>query len=178
MGLNILLLVKEFDIIEAQIIGGKPGLAIGTITLNDVIVHPPLLKCVVETGGIANPTPGTIETAPIKAEIVEGENGEVLVLFVPKEGTSFGEIKFLDKGAEECAANGVSAALTGSFLGLALPQRTEVLRQAWVFEAAEHNFFLASGALDTASLKFGTEALTLTGLSLVLLTSDAAFGPF
>ena len=179
LGINVLLLSNSISVKKgAIIIGGKPGTNEETVVFSGVTVDPPLQKCVAETGGIPNPTPGIIETKLLKTEIVEGQNGEVLILFTPKEGATFVEIKFLNKGTEECAANGASAAVTGSILGLPLPQRTEVLRQNLVFEAAEHNFFLSSGALNTAGLKFGTEVATLTGLTLVLLTNDAVFGPF
>jgi hypothetical protein len=180
LGINILLLSNSISVKKgAIIIGGKPGTNEETVVFNGVTVDPPLSKCVAETGGISNPTPGVIETKPLKTEIVEGENGEVLILFTPKEGTTFVEILFLNKSAtEECAANGAKAPVTGSILGLPLPQRVEVLRQNLVFEAAEHNFFLSSGALNTAGLVFGTEPATLSGLTLILLTNDAVFDPF
>jgi hypothetical protein len=180
LGINVLLLSNSISVKKgATIIGGKPGTNEETVVFSNVTVDPPLQKCVAETGGIANPTPGVIETKPLKTEIVESENGEVLILFTPKvAGEPFVEIKFLNKGTEECAGNGVSAPVTGSILGLPLPQRTEVLRQNLVFEAADKNFILASGALNTAGLKFGAEPATLTGLTLILLTNDANFGPF
>jgi hypothetical protein len=180
LGINVLMLASSASLRSGTVIaGGRPGGGEGTIAITGVTVDPPLQKCVAETGGIANPTPGVVETVPLKGEIVEGENGEVLILFTPKVvGEHFVELKFLNKGTEECAANGVSAAVTGSILGLLSPQRTEVLRGDLVFEAAEHNFFLASGALNTAGLKFGTEVATITGLALVLLTNDAIAGAF
>jgi len=181
IGINFLLLSNSISVKKgAVIIGGKPVTSEETIVFSGFTADPPLQKCAVETGGIANPTPGVIETALLKTEIVEGENGEVLILFTPKvAGSAFFTLKFLNKSAtEECALNGAEAEVKGSFLGLPLPQRTEVLRQNLVFEAAEHNFFLSSGALDTAGITFGTQALTLTGLTLVLLTNDAVFGPF
>ena len=179
LGINFLLLSNSISVKKGAIIsGGKPGTNEETIVFSGVTADPPIQKCAVETGGIASPTPGVIETKPIKTEIVEGENGEVLVLFTPKEGNILFEFEFLNKGIEECVLNGANAAITGSFLGLPLPQRTEVLRQNLVFEAAEHNFFLSSGALDSAGTKFGTEVFSFTGLTLVLLTNDAVFGPF
>ena len=179
LGINVLMLSNSGSLKSGAVIsGGKPGGGEGTIAITGVTVDPPLQKCVVETGGIPTPTQGVVETKLLKGEIVEGENGEVLILFTPKEGSTFVELKFLNKGTEECAANGASAEVTGSILGLLSPQRTEVLRGDLTFEAAEHNFFLASGTLNTAGLTFGAEAATLTGLALVLLTSDAIAGAF
>jgi hypothetical protein len=180
LGINILMLSSEVSVGSgAQIIGGKPGTNEETVIFKGVTVDPPLQKCVAETGGITNPVAGTIELKPVKTEIVEGENGEVLVLFTPKvAGGAFTEILFLNKGTEECAANKLLAALTGSFLALPLPQRAEVLRQDLDFEPAEKTYFNSAGTLGTAGLKFGAEAVTLTGLTLVVLASDAVFGAF
>jgi hypothetical protein len=63
-------------------------------------------------------------------------------------------------------------------LGLALPQKTEVLRQNLVFEAVTKEYKNSAGAFKKAGLFFGEEASTLSGLVLVILNSDAAFGPF
>jgi hypothetical protein len=180
LGINVLLLSSEISVGSgAQIIGGKPGTNEETVIFKGVTVDPPLQKCVAETGGIANPVAGTIETKLLKTEIVEGENGEVLILFTPKTaGGPFTEILFLNKGTEECAANKALAAVTGSLLALPLPQRAETLRNDLDFEAAEKTYFNSAGTLATAGLKFGAEAATLTGLSLVVLASDAVFGAF
>lgn len=180
LGINVLLLSSEISVNSgAQIIGGRPGTNLETVVFKGVTVDPPLQKCVAETGGIAKPVAGTIETKPLKTEIVEGENGEVLILFTPDEaGAAFTSILFLNKGAEECAANNALSSITGSLLALPLPQRAEVLHQDLDFEAAEKTYFNSAGTLGTAGLKFGTEPATLTGLSLVVLASDAVFGAF
>jgi hypothetical protein len=179
LGINVLLLSSEISVNSgAQIIGGRPGTNLETVKFTGVTVDPPLQKCVAETGGITNPVAGTIETRPLKTEIVEGENGEVLILFTPEGGGNFTEILFLNKGTEECAANKALAQVTGSLLALSLPQRSEVLRNDLDFEAAEKTYFNSAGTLGTAGLKFGTEAATLTGLTLVVLASDAVFGAF
>jgi hypothetical protein len=179
LGINILMLATEISVKGgATIDGGRPGTSEEAVVFKGFTADPPFQKCTVETGGVANPTPGVVETTPLKTEIVEGENGEVFMLFTPKEGTNVTELTFLNKGSEECSFNGAEFSVTGSILGLPLPQRTGVLRQNLIFEGAEHNFFLASGALATAGLKSGTELFTITGLTLVLLTNDAVFGPF
>jgi hypothetical protein len=179
LGINWLLLSSEVSVGSgAQIIGGRPGTNLETVVFKGVTVDPPLQKCVAETGGITKPVAGTIETRPLKTEIVEGENGEVLILFTPEGGGNFTEILFLNKGIEECAANNALFSLTGSFLALPLPQKAEVLRQDLDFEAAEKTYFNSAGTLGTGGIKAGTEPFTLTGLTLIVLASNAVFGAF
>jgi hypothetical protein len=111
----------------------------------------------------------------LKGEIVEGENGEVLILFTPR-AQPFTTILLL---GGSCVGTNIPAEVTGSILALPSPQRTEVLRGDLVAEPMGGNtFFSVSGALGTAGLSFGGNVATLTGLTLMLLTSDQVAGIF
>lgn len=176
-GIAVLLLSNKLTTSGGLLFGGRPGTSEETLIFENVTVDPPLSGCTAETGGIPNPVPGVVATAALKNEIVEGQNGEVLIRYVPKAaGGAFTTIKFL--GAS-CAANGVEGEVTGGILGLPLPQRTSVLRQNLVFPSIEQLFLLASGGgRESTSLSFGGNQATLTGLTLIVLNSDAAWGPF
>jgi hypothetical protein len=78
-GIGILMLASQGSLEGAVIIGGKPGTGEGTLVFEDVIVDK--VGCTVES--LPNPAVGTIRTKLLKGEIVEGENGEVLILFAP-----------------------------------------------------------------------------------------------
>jgi hypothetical protein len=169
-GISVLLLAKKIRAEGGIIIGGRPGTNEETLVFEEVTADK--AGCTVESRGSAT---GTVRTSLLKTEIVEGENGEVLILFVPKV-QPFTTLLLL--GAS-CVGANIPAEVTGEILGLSLPQRTEVLRQNIVFPSKEQNFFLASGVLNTSSgLSFGGNAATLEGLALFLLTNDLAFGPF
>jgi hypothetical protein len=172
-GAEILFLSNKIKVEKALILGGKPGTNQEVIVFENVTVDKPTSGCTIES--LPNPQPGVLRTGLLKTEIVEGENGEVLILFSPKEGTAFTTLLLL--GAT-CTFANIPAELTGSFLGLPLPQRTEVLRQNVVFPSVENKFFLSTGVLNTAGLKFAGNPLTFSGLTLIILTSDAVFGPF
>jgi hypothetical protein len=176
-GATLLLLSTEVTTEGGTIFGGSPGTNEEVIVFKNFTSDFPLAGCTVES--LPNPVAGTVRTSLIKTEIVEGENGEVLILFTPKAGgESFFTLLLLKKGTESCTLANIPLDLSGSFLGLPLPQRTSVLRQNLVFSAKENNFFLVNGTLDQASLKVGTEPFTFAGLTLVILNSDLPFGPF
>lgn len=177
-GTNVLLLSTKISVEKGLLFGGRPGTNEEVVVFEGVTADFPLTACTPETGGIANPTPGIVKTVTLKTEIVEGENGEVLILFTPKEGAAFVKIKFL--GASCPLGSGTEAPVEGSVLGLPLPQRVEVLRQNLVFPAVTDLYLLVNGETKPllAALTFGAEPATLTGLTLILLTSDKVFGPF
>jgi hypothetical protein len=171
----ILFLSNRLTADNAAIVGGRPGASEETLLFENVTVNTPT-GCTVETGGVEKPIAGTIAMHPLKTQIVEGQNSEVLILFTPKEGTALTTIKFL---GSVCLLAGAEANLEGGFLGLPLPQKVEVLRQNIVLPSVEQKFLLASGgAQQTTGLTFSGRAVTLTGLTLLILTSDASFGPF
>lgn len=167
----------------ALIFGGKPGTGEEVLELESVVVDNPI-GCVVETGETASPVAGTIVTNLLKTEIVEGQsggrgNGEPLILVTPKVGTTFTSILFLNKGTEKCSIAGSLGKVTGSFLGLPLPEKTEVVRGAGDEEAVTKEYLVAAGgAAKTAGLTFAGSRATITGLVLVTLTSKEAGGVF
>jgi hypothetical protein len=172
---GLLWLSSKLTVDDGLIFGGRPGTNEETFLFENATVDEPA-GCTIETGGVEKPVAGTIAFHPVKTEIVEGQNGEVLMRLVPKEGTVFTTIKFL--GAA-CGLAGAEAQLEGGILGLPLPQRTAVLRQNIVFPSVEQTFLLASGgARKTTGLVFEGEPVTFTGLTLLLLKSDLVFGPF
>lgn len=175
LGISTLLLSNEISVEKAALIGGKPGTNEEVVVFKNVTVDEPK-GCVVETPGNA---PGTIKTNLLKTEIVESDpGGEPLILFVPKEGTTYVELRFLNKGTESCAASIIGTAkVTGSILAEPLPALKEVLTGDLDFEAKTKNYILSNGVLHTAGLNF-LGAATLTGLSLVLLTKHEVFGAF
>jgi hypothetical protein len=123
---------------------------------------------------------GTVQTVLLTTEIVEGAkesagNGEVDILFTPKTGTTFATFLF---AGSPCKLAGAEASVSGSVLGLALPQKIEVLRQNLLFEAVTKEYKNSAGAFKKAGLILGGEPSTLSGLVLVILNSDAAYGPF
>jgi hypothetical protein len=167
----------------ALIFGGKPGTNQEVVEFESVTVDNPT-GCVAETGEVTSPVVGNVTTHALKTEIVEGQsggrgNGEPLILFTPKEGTTFTGILFLNKGAEKCNVAGALGKVTGSILGLPLPQKTEVVDGNLVFEAVTKEYLVAAGgAIQKAGLTFAGSAATLSGLTLVILTSKEAFGAF
>lgn len=182
-GVAILLLSNRLKANGGLIFGGRPGTNEETIEFENVTVDNPQ-HCVIES--LPNPVVGTVRTSLLKSEIVEGQsggvgNGEPLILFIPKTGAVFTEIRFLDAPGETCPIKNAEGALQGSILGLPLPQRTSVLRQNLVFPALTDLYLISTGgAVKLAALSVvGTGSpATLTGLTLVVLNSDESFGPF
>jgi hypothetical protein len=174
-GVGTLLLSTEVSVEPgARIIGGQPGTNLEVVLFRGVTVHKPA-KCAVGNGG-------TIKTVPLTTEIVESaavgvETGEALILFRPETGGTFAEFELTNKGAEVCALGGISLQVGGNILGLPLPIG-EVLRQNLIFEARTKEYRPFGGTAKKAGLLFGGNAATLTGLVLVLLTSDEAFEAF
>jgi hypothetical protein len=159
----------------AQIVGGVPGTAESTIVLLNVTVDNPA-NCGIAQSGVA----GQIQTVHLKTEIVEGATAgvgtnEVETLFIPKSGTTFATFELT--GAS-CLVKGTVAPVSGSVLALALPQKTEVLRQNLVFEPKSKEYHNHAGEFKTAGLIFAGAAATLQGLTLVLLNADQVYGPF
>jgi len=175
-GATALLLSTLVEVLPgAQIIGGVPGTNEETALFLGVTVDNPA-NCGVAQNGIA----GQVQTVLLKTEIVEGAvasagNNEVDILFSPKAGTTFATFELT--GAS-CLAKGTIAPVSGTVLALALPQKTEVLRQNLVFEANTKEYHNHAGEFKKAGLLFGGAAATLEGLVLVILNSDQVFGPF
>jgi hypothetical protein len=174
-GAAALLLSTEVSVEKgAHIIGGVPGTNEEVVVFKGVTVDKPA-KCAV--------VGKTVKTKALKTEIVEGAktkegNGEVDILFVPKEGETFAEFELENNGTETCPLAGAKPAVTGSILALPLPQKTEVLAQNYDFEAITKEYRNFKNEFKTAGLVFGGNPATLTGLVLVLLTSDEKWGPF
>lgn len=183
-GLAVLLLSNKLKVkAGAQIFGGQPGTNEETLEFESVVVDSPFPgKCVAES--LPNPVVGNVSTLPLKTEIVEAEpsgkgNGEALVLFTPKSGTTFTEIRFLNKGTETCPLNLVEGPVTGSALALPLPSTsTEVELGVLDSEATTKEYKSFGGPGGKAGLVFAGSAATLAGLSLVVLTSKEKFGAF
>ena len=178
-GGKILLLSSKLSVEHGLIFGGRPGTDEETIVFENVTVDQPG-GCVVES--LPNPTVGTVRTRLLKSEIVEGNNGEALILFAPKtEGEAFISLLFINKPPNgACSLNEASGFdVTGDLLGLPLPRGVEVLRQNLVFPAVTNEFFLAAGGgVEKAGLGLAGSPFIFKGLTLFLLTSDAVFGPF
>lgn len=158
----------------AKIFGGVPGTSEEVLELESVVVDKPA-KCAVAGERIT--------TSPVKGEIVEGASsgkgdGEVDVLITPRTGTTFTTVEFVNKGTEECILKGQKPAVTGSKLGLALPQRAETVRGAGDEEASTKEYKNSAGAFRTVGLTFAGEPATVTGLVLVELVSGEKAGLF
>jgi hypothetical protein len=181
LGAAILLLSNKVTVTGGKIIGGTPGTNEEIVKFENVTVDSPSTKCTAETGGISNPVAGTIETALLSSQIVEGETShQPLILFSPKTAAAFVTIKFLNKGTEVCPVAGATGEVTGNILAQPLPTLGETLNGDLDFEAPVQSFLLsAGGSAESAGLKFaGTEAATLTGLLLNVLTTDEKYGAF
>jgi hypothetical protein len=175
-GASTLLLSTEIGVLAgAKIIGGKPGTNEEIVIFKGVTVDKPA-KCVVESEGLPA---GIVQTVLLHTEIVESDvTHEPLILFGPKAGTAFVNLLFLNKGTEECVIKGVLAPVTGNILAEPLPALTETKNGHLVFEAPTKKFVLSNGTLEEAGLVFGGNAASLSGLSLVLLTSGQSYGAF
>ena len=177
-GLEVLLLSTNVSVEDGLLFGGRPGDSREAIIFRSVTVAKPV-NCVVAIPHLLNPVLGKIDSGPMNDEIVEGENGEVLILITPEVGSSFIEVLFLDKSATEtCPLKNVIVNIEGNVLALPSSQKKELLRQDLVFPSVENNFFLSSGTLDKAALLYLGQPVTLQGLTLALLASDAVWGPF
>jgi hypothetical protein len=176
-GISALLLSTEVSASAgSRIIGGDPGTNEESRVFKGVSFDGALATCGVSQSGVA----GQIQTTPLRSEIVEaisrGERtNEVLILFAPKTGETFAT--FESTGAS-CPDKGVVLPLTGSVLGLPLPQKTEVVRQALDFEAVTKEYRTTNNQIKTAGLVFAGSAATLSGLVLVILKSGLAYAPF
>ncbi len=178
-GSKTLLLSNTFKVAPgAKIFGGKPGTNEEIVEFTNVTVDQPA-NCEVESLFEGKVTPvGTVKTQALKTEIVEGQTSQQpLILFTPKTGTAFAELRFL--GAN-CIVKNQEPTVTGSILGDPLPHLTEVLTGLLDFEPSTGNEFLLSsgGAAETAGLKFAGNAATLGGTALVTLISDERYGAF
>jgi hypothetical protein len=160
----------------ARIIGGIPGTAEGTGVLESVKVDKPANCEVKQAGGSA----GVIQTVSLKSEIVEGAsaekgNGEVDILGTPKTGTTYATFEFI---GSSCVLKGTSLAVAGSVLGLALPQKSEVVTGLGDTPAATSEYKNQAGAFKKAALTFAGNLATLTGASLGTLVSGEKAGAF
>jgi hypothetical protein len=178
-GAPVLFLSNKATVSSGKIIGGTPGVGEETIKFENVAVDTPK-GCTLETGGIANPTPGIIETTLSKIEIVEGETSrQPLILFGPKVGKTWIAVKFLNKGSESCGLAGVEWSLEGNLLAQPLPQLIEALHGDLEFEAPNQTFLLSSGGdAESAGLRLGAESIPFTDLILNVLTTDEIYGAF
>jgi|HubBroStandDraft_5_1064220.scaffolds.fasta_scaffold386851_1 hypothetical protein len=181
-GVAVLMLSNKIKVEPgAKIIGGKPGTNEETVVFENVTVDNPA-GCTVES--LPEPVVGIVRTRPLLTLIVEGQsggrgNGEPLILFEPKEGTTFTTMRFLNATGKTCPVNLAEGSIEGNILGLPLPQKTEVVQGNLVFESVTKEYLVASGGVvRTAGLKFAGNTVTLTGLTLVLLESGQAFGAF
>lgn len=177
-GAELLLLSSKIKVENGLLLGGKPGTSEETIVFEGVKSDKPK-GCEVES--LPNPVAGTVRTTVLKDEIVEGQNGEPLILFTPKTpGEPFTTLLLLKKGAEACTPANIPTKVTGSVLGLPLPQGTEVVRGNLVFPAVIDLYLLVNGesAPLLAGLKLGPEIAEFGGLTLVTLTSGDAYGVF
>ncbi len=159
----------------AKIIGGKPGKNEETAVFKEVTADKPA-NCTISQNGVV----GTVKTTPLETEIVEGAvggvgNNEVDILFRPTTGATFATFEFT---GSSCNLKGTVAPVTGTALALALPQKSEVLKQNLVFEAITKEYRNSAGEFKKAKLELAKEPATFTGLSLVILNSDQVFGPF
>jgi hypothetical protein len=175
-GAGVLLLSSEVSVeSNAEIIGGKPGTNKETVLFKGVTVDHPA-KCAVESEGSP---PGTVQTFALKTEIVESEGThEPVILFQPESGSNFVNLLLLNKGTEECVLKNVLASVTGNLLATPLPALTETLNGDLDFESPNSNFVLSTGTLEKAGLLFANNAAFLTGLTLVILTTDEKYGAF
>jgi hypothetical protein len=175
-GAGVLLLSSEVSVLSgAEIIGGKPGTNKETVVFKGVTVASPG-KCAVESEGS---TTGTVQTVPLKTEIVESEGThEPVILFSPASGSNFVNLLLLNKGTEECVLKNVLAPVLGNLLATPLPALTETLNGDLDFESPNSNFVLSNGTLQKAGLSFAGNVATLTGLTLVILTTDEKYGAF
>lgn len=174
-GASILALATNVVVLPgATINGGVPGTGTGTSLFLGVTVDKE--SCTLgQNGGT-----GTIQTVPLRTEIVEGAssekgNNEVDILTVPIAGTTYATFLF---GGSPCLLQGAEASVSGSVVGLALPQKTEVLRGHVVGEAITKEYKNSAGVFKKAGLVLGGEPVTITGLGLAILNSDAVFGAF
>jgi len=181
-GVGLLLLSTLVDVLPgARIIGGVPGTNLETaLFLNVTADGTSGTTCLI----LQSKTSDQVQTVPLRTEIVEGAssgvgNNEVLILFEPEGGgTTFATFELSNRTGQTCPFNGSSVAVSGTVLALALPQKTEVLRQNLVFEAVTKEYRNSAGLFHTAQLLFAGKAASLEGLVLVILNSDQAYGPF
>jgi len=176
---QVLLLSSNISTSNGLLIGGRPGTSLESITFTGVTddVNP---NCLVES--LPNPTVGTVTTQPLTNQIVQGLNGEVLILFTPvSSNNAFVTLLLLQKvGGTTCVGANAPANVSGNILGLPSPQRASVVNQSVVFPGtAITTYLLANGAAPlTAALTFAGNAATFTGLTLILLTSGLPYGAF
>jgi hypothetical protein len=171
------LLSKEVTVVSgANIKGGIPGTNLEQVLFSNVTVDKPA-KC--EVSG------KNVQTVPLTSEIVEGSvggvgNGEVDILFRPETTANeiFAPITFVNKGAEECTLKGQTFNVTGLILALPLPQGAETLNGDLDYEANTKQYINSKGEVKTTGLLLGGNTATLTGLTLVILTSDEKYGAF
>ncbi len=159
----------------AKIIGGKPGKNEETAVFKEVTSDKPA-NCTISQNGVV----GNVKTSALETEIVEGAaggvgNNEVDILFRPKTGTTFATFEYTGSG---CSLKGDVFPMTGTVLALALPQKSEVLKQNLVFEAVTKEYRNSAGEFKKAKLELVKEPAALSGLTLVILNSDQVFGPF
>jgi hypothetical protein len=152
-------------------IGGTPGTLQGTNLYDSVLIERPA-RC--------RPVRPNTATRPLKGEIVEGAsagvgNGEVDILFTPETGTT---IATFELEGEECLLKGTTLSLTGSYLSLVLPQKTEVLKSTLDNEAVTKEYKNSKGEFKTVGLVLAGNAATLKGSTLMVLASDEKFGVF
>ncbi len=151
----------------AKIIGGTPGTSSETVEYSGCTAPKPS-GCKVKGG--------TVTTKALKDEIVEGVGGskeKALILFTPKEGETFAEVK--EEGGLLC----LTVTVKGSVLAEAIPQKEEAKVGVLKFEPAESKKYKNFKKEEkSAGLKVGSEASTTTGEVETSLASEEVFGVF
>jgi hypothetical protein len=150
----------------AKIIGGMPGTSSETVEYKGCTVAKPS-GCKVKGEAIT--------TNLLKDEIVEGVGasaGKALILFAPKEGTTFAEPKL--EGGILC----LSVAVKGTVLAEANPQKEEVETGVLKFEPASKESKNIKGETKKDGLTVSGSAATVTGEVETSLSPVEKFGVF
>jgi hypothetical protein len=172
-GSSTQILFTALTIHNGRVLVFPPGLD-GTVLFLNLVIHRPT-NCSV--------TGNAIKSVPLKAEIVEGASegkgdGEVDLVFASASAPTNTTLATFEFAGASCVLKGVTPSITGSLLALPLPQKTEVLRQDLDFEAATKEYRTSGNEFKKAGVVFANSTATLSGLTLMVLTSDEVFGPF
>lgn len=133
-------------------------------------------KCTVNSLGAPV---GTINTEPLDSELVENTTKtEIETLFLPKTGTKFVSVLYLDKGAEVCVLKGSEFPISGASLALIDPQETESEEGTLLSEPKSKEYINSKGETKTAELKLNGEEASLVGTASVLVDIEGKPEPF
>jgi hypothetical protein len=175
-GATATIVCKKLKAKNPLITGGEPGLSEEEALEYTECASTAPTKCTVNSLGAPA---GTIDTEPVDSELVENTaKTQIENRFLPKTGTKFVGVLYLDKSPETCVLKNTEFPIEGSSLTEVSPQGEEALTETLKSEPASKEYINSKGETKTAKLELGKMAATLEGTATVEVEIEGALELF